>query len=314
MEMRDEFTDFDLSNVSVLPRPRQRRSYFFVLPMLLVGGLMGILAGYGALSLMGVKGIGPSQDSSNPVEPTVSDQRAVPLVRQKPKQVVRRELPTSVPPVATNTITIADIDRAPSQRVATPEPTPEEKPGPNQTIRLNLEKPMQRDAITLKGKIQVVQVEGCNYKLNPQAGKLPVEVTLEGPRPVILNVAIDKGMLTIEPTVKNDAGKSVPFTTKNLDLLLRRIMKTGTSAANQLASMKAEQAKLKANLDAHVPMAYLEYKAANARVKQLDTIIPQAEQAIVPLETEAKATQRLAEFAHQLDRKCTITIEASDEN
>jgi len=313
MEMGDQFTDFDLSHVSVLPRPRRRRSKVFVLPMLLIGGLMGILAGYGALSLMGAKGFGPSKEPSASVEPTTADQRpAPPAERQRPKQVLRHDLSPPVPPVVTHVLPADEGEPLP--RVVSPEPTLPEKQLPRQTVRLKLEKTMQREAITLKGNIKIVEIDGCGYKLRPESGKLPVEVVLEGPRPVTLNVSIEKGMLEIEPSVKNDAGKSIPFTTKNLDLLLRRIMKKGTSAANQLASLKAEQAKLKANLDARVPMAYLDYKAANARVKQLDGIIPQAEQAIVPLETEAKATQRLADFAHQLDGKCAITIESSSED
>src|SRR4051794_35650984 len=66
--VRDQFID-DLPNVSVLPTQRRPRSIVAMLPMIVIGGGMGLLAGYGALSLMGTKGIGPLK--TVPAEPVV---------------------------------------------------------------------------------------------------------------------------------------------------------------------------------------------------------------------------------------------------
>jgi hypothetical protein len=257
-----------------------------------------------------------------PQEKTVSQQPQPRIERQPPPRIVERpqgpivQRETSRPPLQ-STSSEESIPRAEPEIGSSPQPLQREnvpKPRSTQVIRLNLEKQVQREPITLVGDIVVSQVEGFRYSLNPIDGVLPTEVTLHGPRPVVLNVSLnDRRMLVIEPVVKNDAGKSVPFTTKNLDSIRRRVVKTGTTTANQLAAWKSERAQLQAWLESSVLKPLPDYRAATARIKQLDISIPDVEKRVAALEIEAKAMRELLEFAEGVHGDCTLIVESSNE-
>jgi hypothetical protein len=163
------------------------------------------------------------------------------------------------------------------------------------------------EKLTLDGAIQFVDVEGCPHLFNPPNGTLPLEITLEGPRPVLVSVTLRNRVLRLEPTVKNDDGKSIPFRLKNMEDILHEVMKAGRTAEDHLGELKAERDRRKASL--RVPMHYRRYIAINSRIAELDLLIPQAENKLNAIKIELEATQRLLDFASNIHGKCTVTVE-----
>ena len=192
-----------------------------------------------------------------------------------------------------------------------------EKSRPSQSITLDLEGKSQHEAITLSGQLCVARIEGIRYTLKPTDGCLAagdVVATLDGPWPILLTISLESRsrdrFLVVVPTVMNNVEKPVPFTTKNLQLIIGRIQKSGRRESNRLASMQVEIARLQAFVRSLGYKVTLERRRAEARINELDVMIQQSQRLVAALEAELKATQELLEIAQRLHGECKIVLEA----
>jgi hypothetical protein len=198
------------------------------------------------------------------------------------------------------------------------EPTEQPEPRPNQEIAFDLTDKIQRQPVTLSGPLRIARIDGCIASLSPSDGNLEQEVvaTLDGPRPVTITMALqdrdDGRSILIEPTIINDAGKSVPFTKKNFTIIARRVTKNGRNAASQLAALNAERSRLRAWVDSPVAKPLVQRNQAVTRIRELGVLIPQGQRAVAALENEARVIQELGAFAERLQNDCAIVIEAAE--
>jgi hypothetical protein len=246
-------------------------------------------------------------------EPTVVEQPQVVRVTPQQKQPKRR---TRRP---NSTVDIAPaVENEPLPSTIERDPRAKPVPRPTQRIVFDFANKVQREPITLTGRINVAGIEGCTASLSPSDGNLEGEViaTLDGPRPVTVRITLqsreDERTLLIEPTVVNDAGKTVSFTKKTFESIARRVVKNGRTASSQVAEMNAERQRLQAWVDSPAVKPLLQRNQAIARIRELRVLIPEGEQLVAALEREARVIHELGAFAERLQNGCAIVVEAAE--
>jgi hypothetical protein len=295
-------------NVDPTPRYRQRRNSGWV------SGVVRVLFFFGALIPSII--IAWRIDLINQRMPQV-------VMQQQPQQQVRTitvPLKRPVREVAPRTLQPAPVAveraEAPAEVVEIKrwQPPADEAPTrPQQLIDLDLSRRTQRVPLSLEEPVRVVRVEGFRYDLQPKTGELTgdVQVILPGPREVTLSVELRSGSLIIAPTVLADTGKPVPFTTSNLKLIGSKAVNRGERAASELAALKDEAATLDNWVRSPGPQPLAARNRAIARVAQLKTLIPAAEQSVSGIAAEVQATKALLDFAERLQRDGSIVLEES---
>jgi hypothetical protein len=231
-----------------------------------------------------------------------------PQVRPQPPP---RIAPRTSPPIVQRGPKVEP--NAPEQRLERPprhkpEQTPKPEPRPTQRITLKLESRVQPEKLTLDGAIQFVDVEGCPHSFNPSNGVPPLDITLEGPRQVVVSVKLRNKVLIFEPTAKNDAGMSIPFTMKNIERSLEQVKNDENTATADLNVLKSERYALNANLNAGM-MSSVKYKRGKTRLAQFDLLIGAAENELNEIKIRVGDMQRLLDFANNIRGKCAIIVE-----
>jgi len=320
----------DFEHFEITPperRVRRQSSNFFLVPMILIGAVMGGLAGYGALTL--IRGpVGeevaaaepPKVELPKPERAKQSEPAAIPSKSTKPKEQPRgavQKLASEDPPARAEESKPAEKQEAAGEEESTPAVKEKEVEAPSMGVTLKIGNRLQRESISLAGAIRVAEVEGQSAEIEPENGHLThtVKVKLTGSaRPVLLTLSIeargDERKLVIEPTVETDDGKDVSFTTANMDSYWRRIQKNGRRATAQLASLRSEQLDLTALINAPGMRTLADQKAMQARASDLTALIPKTQAAIEALEGQASVANEMVEFAKAIDGKCTIRLEA----
>ena len=240
-------------------------------------------------------------------------QPAPQVVVQQPQALQPKPTVVQQPPPVTTARVQVPIEAARIEREIEREIEPVERvveKRPSQEIALSLDAKTQRVPIMLVGDVRIARIDGSDYKLSRKG--LPVEATLQGPRPVLLTITENNRMLIIEPTVTTDAGKSIPFTITNLNSIGRRIVRDGQRAAAQVAAMTSERDRLQAWVESPVLKPLAARNEAVARIKQLGISIEEGKRIVAALEIEVKAAQELAEWAQRLQEECVVVVEAGD--
>jgi hypothetical protein len=321
-----------------------RGSNPFLLPMVVVGGIMGLLAAYGALVILRDHGLtalqpakpiaeshtsntGPTTTSpsipkpaKNPIAEVPDPPIRSPRRRQTESPAANLSTDQSSAPIRHIDIPYADSDKAPAAEGTPADDAPVKPPkiaaGPTQRLVLQLTDRVHREPVSLKGPLLVKTIEGAEYSMKPEDGSLSstVEISINGgPRPVTLKVSVvsrgEGRQCLLEPTIGTDDGRAVPFTMPNLDSIVKRLNKSDQQAASALQSLQAERARVKAWIDSPTTKALTAYKAASARVKELDVPIPEAQTTATDFDAQLLTARSVVEFAKRLDGHCKIDIE-----
>jgi hypothetical protein len=228
----------------------------------------------------------------------------------------RRESPRKItPPPEPITEPERVVEPQPVKPRAKPKDRPAPpKPAPRELIVLDLETRTQRADVTLSGPLRIARVNGAAHNIKSAGGSLAAGkaiVSLAGPRDVLLAVTLnDRRQLLIEPTVKTDDGDTIPFTTKTLTALQRRINKAGARAVRELEAMRGERARIDAWLNSRLVKPLADVRTATARKNELDVLIKEGEPVIKSMEAQAKIVTELVAFAEQLHGNAELVIES----
>ena len=182
-------------------------------------------------------------------------------------------------------------------------------PRPPRSIPLSFTKSIHV-AETSFAKARVTRVGTHEFSTSTDDGRLPCVITINsGPRPITLALAIDDdGTIRMRPRVATDRARAVPFTTANLQAVIRRIQQNGRAASQQLAALEAEQVRVNGFLAAEMPKAVPALNAAAERRIVLSTAVPAQQKVVSQLAAELVATQELLNFAEELEG-CVMTLE-----
>jgi hypothetical protein len=324
---------------------RQRVSWLRIVLLLALTAAIGCLAGYGVLRLWRdhveaaaaelaakqaaaapatptpVVASPPSQPAPTPTNRNASVNRVAPARPSGPVPTASPLLPPmqsslEPEPAATTPETAGVVDDSADPPPATP-PTPP-RPSYDPTLQpqfsvvMDLSRSRQQQAIDADGKdLKIVGLSGCDakYELKPDS------IVIQGPREIVIAVEITrlgsgKTQVSLEPTVKNDAGKDMPFTVRNMENVRRQIGQTGEQATNQIAAWRQEQANAEAYISSTtIRKTPAQESAARARVAELKRIVPPAEQQLVAMKTDFDTAEKMVELATALSDKCVVLLE-----
>jgi hypothetical protein len=193
-------------------------------------------------------------------------------------------------------------------------------PAISHTIDLDLSGRRQRFALkdAPAARYRVVSVEGCPeaYEFDPEEGEFggrnAVTILIKGRREVRLKLIVDAGVrgpaIFVEPLVNTDDGREIPFILANLQKVRLRVMKQRNVAADELAAIEAEGARLMAWIEAPVAKPLIEVGQAKTRILALRAARTEHEAAIKTLEADLALAEALEKLAKTLHARCKVRI------
>lgn len=183
---------------------------------------------------------------------------------------------------------------------------------PQYSMNIDLTRNRQQLAFDVEGKgLTVVGLQGCSEKYDIK----PDSIVIKGPRDVFIavsysNLSGGKTQVTLEASIKTDAGKSLPFTVRNMEALRRQIAGNVENATNQLVAMKAERN----NLDEYTkaengPKPSQPLAAALQRFNLLKKLIPEADKGLNALKANLDTAEKMSALAKSLNANGVVLFE-----
>jgi hypothetical protein len=171
-------------------------------------------------------------------------------------------------------------------------------------------------------KYRIAKVTGCpaSYSLDPANGALgeraPASVVIAGAREVVLSVSLDAGprglAVVVEPKMRTDEGKEIPFLMAGVEKARKRLAKQAVDAGDRLAALQAEQQRLVAWIGAPIVKPLAEVGQAKARVAALEGAIRDQRALAESLDAELEVATAVEKLARQLDAQCKLGIGVVD--
>ena len=252
-----------------------------------------------------------------PAAPVVAPVERAPV---KPRDSERQAASSQEAVVDKAPRTPSVLPREESPTTAVVESAAADEPVIAHTIDLDLGGRRQRFALegTAEKQYRVVTVAGCPaaYKIDPESGSFGARdaatIVIAGRREVRLRVTVEEGVrgpaIVVEPMVRSDDGKEIPFILANMQKIRQRIVKQGNDAADELAGIEAEGSRLMAWINAPVAKPLAEVGHAKSRVVALEAARVRQAATIESLEADLAVAQSLEKLGRQLHAKCKLGI------
>jgi hypothetical protein len=244
---------------------------------------------------------------TQPVATIEKPERPSPVARSTPPPTVR--VANTVRPVPRERVVVQPVPIR-RQPVRLLEPVQEVKP--DYEITLDLSKRRQRFPVELEfetARLRVLPVE-----LSHRPTMTPSDGSFDGQHPLTLafsasfkpsiTVSLDRvgenTVVSLEYRVESNAGQR-NFTTTNLAVIRRKVVKSGQQAMAAVARLNAEQVRVKAYLSAPGGKLWNVKKQATLRDGELPALIADAKKQVATIEANLKATDELIELADSID-------------
>jgi hypothetical protein len=327
----------------------RRNSWLPVVIMLALTAVIGLLAGYGALRLWRDHAPPPVTPPTvaqvtvtAPAPPT--SQQSAPEASSQPRSAKRRiarsnsttaqRTPSESTPIALRSeppINFAGVaneppepaeatgSESPVKQMARPAEPPAPAPSaandatlrPQYSVVLDLTRPRTQETLDIESKdLAIVALQACPEKFEIKPGL----ITIKGPREILIAVSIERlsagrTQVLLEPTVKTDAGKKLPFTVRNMENVRRQLGQTGETATSQIATWKLEQKSLDDYIRSNRLRTAARDDAARARLDILKKQIPDAEKTLVAMKADYDTAEKMVALAKVLHEKCIVLFE-----
>jgi hypothetical protein len=253
-------------------------------------------------------------DSGEPEPPVAAAPSPAPPPPAQPSEPSEGDgavKPSPVAPLAESDTTFepAAIEKRPMAAAA-----------PKLSVDLDLSGRRQRVPLSeARGKrFRIAKVMQCpiEYELSPANGNLalraPAIVYIFGRREVELRVSLESGprgkAVVIEPVVRTDDGKEIPFILAGIAKIRHRLLKQVTEADEHLAALRAEQERLATWIVAPIVKPLATVGEAKMRIAALEGELVQQAAVAKSLEADLEAAAEMEALARQLHAKCTLEI------